>query len=560
MMLKIRLIIFYNLLFIYFVSAQNYTAIDSLKGSNHKFRDWWNVLYYNLTIEPNIKEKSIEGTVQINFIKTKETPSYKIQVDLQEPMQANSFLISFLDKTIPTTKKLIPKEVIIRENDFYFIDLSKYQSDLDKYEAILEISFSGHPKIAENAPWKGGWVFDKDKNGNPFVSVACQGDGASLWFPNKDYWGDEPDFGAKLNLIVPNVLVGIGNGKLIEKKILPKNKTKYSWEVTNPINGYNLIPYIGDFTNFFIQYEGINGSLDLDFWVLKENLLAAKNQFTQVPEMLKCFEEWMGPYPFYQDGYKLVEAPYVGMEHQSNIAYGNQYKNGYFGNDLSETGWGLNWDYIIVHESGHEWFGNAITAKEPADLWIHEAFTTYTEVLFTECKNGQKAANEYAIGIRKGIKHDVPIMGQYGINKEGSMDMYRKGANMIHTLRQIINNDQKFKSILQSLVSDFKNKTIETKDIINKINLFVGKDLTHFFYQYLKTTEIPRLIIKKEKNKISYKWDDLQQFPQNFSIKLNNGIWIHPTSNQWRFIELNRKNKFEVDKNFYIETKEIKSL
>ncbi len=536
------------------LSAQNYTKQDTL-NDNSVLRNWWDVLFYNITVEPNIKDQSIVGKVSMKFRVSNKNSLFKMQIDLQKPMEISAMQISFVNDNTKTT---IPIALIERKDDFYFIDLSSFKNQLIAKDAILEMTFFGFPKIAKNAPWQGGWVFKKDKSGNPWISVACQGDGASLWYPNKDYWGDKPNEGAQLNIIVPNDLVGIGNGKLIKKELLLNNKTQYSWLVTNPINNYNLVPYIGKYANFFETFNGKEGLLNLDYWVLEDNLELAKDQFKQVAPMLQCFEDWLGPYPFYKDNYKLVESPYLGMEHQSNIAYGNEFKNGYLGNDLSNTGWGLKWDYIIIHESGHEWFGNAISAKNPADMWLHESFTTYTEALYTECQNGKKAGNEYVIGLRRNIKNDNPIMGDYATNKEGSMDMYPKGANMIHTFRQIINNDVKFKSILKALISSFKNKTITKEDFINKINELSSKDYSSFFNQYLKTTELPRLLYKKNKQIISYKWDDSQIYPQQIPIKLSNQTWLYPTTKNWKKIKLQEKEVFKIDSNFYITTKKIK--
>ena len=307
--------------------------------------------------------------------------------------------------------------------------------------------------------------------------VACEGIGASIWMPIKEYWGDEPDKGATLTIITPKNLVGVGNGKLIQKK-QEGNKNIYVWSVKNPINSYNIVPYIGKYTHFSDKYDGEKGKLDLDYWVLDYNLEKAKNHFKQVKPMLKSFEYWFGGYPFYEDGYKMVESPYLGMEHQSNIAYGNGYQNGYFGNDLSGTGVGLYWDFIIVHESGHEWFGNSITAQEKADMWIHEAFTNYSEVLFVESTMGKKSANTYAIGLRDNIKNDIPIVGKYGVRVGGSDDQYMKGANMLHTIRQIINNDEKFRQILRQMNKDFYHKIITGKQMENYLSQKAGIDFS----------------------------------------------------------------------------------
>jgi aminopeptidase N len=292
----------------------------------------------------------------------------------------------------------------------------------------LALGFKGNPRVAKNPPWDGGWIFKKDKQGRPWMSVACQGLGASVWYPCKDHQSDEPDNGAVLMMTVPDTLVAVGNGRLISKKSFKAGTLTWRWEVKNPINIYNLVPYIGKYVNWTETFNGEKGKLDCSYWVLDYELDRAKEQFKQAPQMLKCFEYWMGPYPFYEDSYKLVQSPHLGMEHQSAVAYGNEFMNGYLGHDLSRTGWGLKWDFIIVHESGHEWFANNITSKDLADMWIHEGFTNYSETLFTECQSGKTAGDEYNYGTRRGILNDVPVIPAYGVNKQGSGDMYPNPA------------------------------------------------------------------------------------------------------------------------------------
>jgi aminopeptidase N len=305
-------------------------------------------------------------------------------------------------------------------------------------EPELTLHFHGKPREAVRPPWDGGWIFSKDKLGRPWMSVACQGLGASVWYPCKDHQSDEPDNGAKLRITIPDTLVAVGNGRLTGKTSYQPGTMTWDWEVKNPINNYNIIPYIGKYVTWHETFDGEKGKLDCDYWVLDYELDKAKEQFKQAPLMLRCFEHWMGPYPFYEDGYKLVQAPHLGMEHQSAVAYGNQFKNGYLGRDLSGTGWGLKWDFIIIHESGHEWFANNITSKDLADMWIHEGFTNYSETLFTTCEFGVEAGNDYCIGTRKNIRNDIPVIGPYGVNQEGSGDMYYKGGNLLHTIRNII--------------------------------------------------------------------------------------------------------------------------
>jgi aminopeptidase N len=423
----------------------------------------------------------------------------------------------------------------------------------------LTIYFSGKPKEAVNPPWDGGWIWKKDKNGNPWVSVACQGLGASVWYPCKDIQSDEPDSGAILRIIVPDSLVAVGNGRMVDKKNVGNNNTMYVWQVKNPINNYCIIPYIGKYVHFGEIYTGEKGPLTMDYWVLDYNLDKAKAQFKDAPKMMKAFEYWFGPYPFYEDGYKLVEAPHLGMEHQSATAYGNGYRNGYAGKDLSATGWGLKWDFIIVHESGHEWFGNNITSKDIADMWIHESFTNYSETLFTDYYYGNDAGDEYVIGTRKRIKNDEPIIASYGVNKEGSGDMYYKGGNMLHMIRQIINNDEKFRSILRGLNKTFYHQTVTSKQIEDYINKKAKINFSKVFDQYLRTTQIPVLEYKINGYRLSYRYINcVPGFNMPLKITFKNTQWLKPTE-AWKTVNMYPEgdNKFSLDKNFYVDVKKV---
>jgi aminopeptidase N len=390
------------------------------------------------------------------------------------------------------------------------------------------------------------------------MSVACQGLGASVWYPCKDHQSDEPDNGASLSITVADSLSAIGNGRLKAKKTNGNGTSTWTWFVLNPINNYNIIPYIGKYTNWSETYSGEKGKLDCSYWVLDYNLEKSKTQFGRdVKAMLKCFENWFGPYPFYEDSYKLVESPHLGMEHQSAVAYGNQYKNGYLGMDISGSGWGKDWDYIIVHESGHEWFANNITTRDIADMWVHEGFTTYSEVLFVECQYGKKAADEYCQGLKRTIQNDKAIIGAYGVNKEGSGDMYSKGAYMIHTIRQIINDDAVFRNILKGLNKEFYHQTIDSKDVEAYISRRSGKDLSVVFDQYLRDTRIPVLEYKIDGNTLSYRWtESIKGFTMPVRIfNKEKETWIKPTG-EWQSTsipDLSEKS-FSVDKNFYIHS------
>ncbi len=519
------------------------TGADTLKGSDTQFRNFWNVTRYELTVEPNFEEKSVSGINKIKFEITQDIANPVFQIDLYQPME-----FKLLNKNSHLTAK--------REGDFIFITSNKNykKGDSDSFE----IQFSGKPRIAKRAPWDGGWVFTKDKNGNPWMSVAQEGEGVSLWLPIKDIWSDEPDNGISMSIITPKNLVGVGNGRLV--KTAEKNEKKiYTWEVKNPINDYSIVPTIGKLVNFKDSYTGEKGNLDLDYWVLEENLEKAKIHFPKnVQPMLKAFENWFGPYPFYEDSYKLVETPYLGMEHQSNVAYGNHYKNGYLGHDMSGTGNGMSWDYIIVHESGHEWFANNITAKDQADMWIHESFTTYSEVLFVNDFIGKKNGDAYAVGLRNNISNNSPIIGKYGIRNEGSGDMYPKGANMIHTIRQVINNDEKFRGILRGMNKDFYHQTVTSQQIENYISEKSGFDFSRLFDQYLRTVDIPVLAYQQNGKQLQFQWlQTVKDFHLPIRIK-NNGkeITLHPKS-ELQTITLESDVPVEFDENYYVIYRKI---
>ncbi len=525
-----------------------FTRQDTLRGSIGPEREWWDVLHYDIHVTPEYDNKSITGETTIQYKIIKDKYSDYLQIDLQQPLKID---------TIYYDGKLYinyPRKPYYNEGNVWHVPLPKASKNSVHSISII---YHGNPRIAKNPPWDGGWIFTKDAEGRPWMTVACQGLGASVWYPCKDHQSDEPDNGASLSITVDSSLVAVGNGRLKEKRS-NDGTTTWTWEVKDPINNYNIIPYIGKYVTWHEDYNGEKGKLDCDYWVLDYDLEKAKKQFTQVDDMLKCFEYWMGPYPFYEDGYKLVETPHLGMEHQSAVAYGNKFMNGYLGRDLSGSGWGNNWDYIIVHESGHEWFANNITSNDIADMWIHEGITDYSETLFVQCKSGKDAANAYTQGLRRTIRNDKPIIGPYGVNQEGSGDMYNKGNNIMHMVRQVIDNDSTFRNILRGLNETFYHKTVDSKDIENYIIKRSGKDFSKLFDQYLRTTQIPTLEYKIEGEKLSYRWTNcISGF--NMPVKLaNSDQWLSPGTD-WKETTLTAamKNDFHVDNNFYITVKKV---
>lgn len=512
------------------------TRKDSLQGGLRPERNCYDVLRYDLNIKINIEEESIVGYNDITFKVVENTN--KIQVDLFENMKVDSIVFN--------TKKLNYK----REFNAVFID---FPNELKKgRDEKITFYYSGNPKIAKNAPWDGGFVFNKDKQGNPWVAVACQGTGASLWYPVKDSQSDEPDNGATIKVAVPNGLMNVSNGRFIGSQDLKNGYTRWDWEVKNPINTYDITVNIADYAHIHDTLD----DLDLDYYVLKENEAKAKTHFEEAKLMLNCFQRKFGTYPFKEDGYKLVETPYLGMEHQSAVAYGNKYRKGYLGSDLSGTGIGLLFDYITIHESGHEWFGNSITSRDIADMWIHEGFTMYSEVVYVECQYGAEKAQKYMNGMKRNVSNDEPIIGPFGVNKEGSGDMYYKGALLLNTIRSVLNNENLWWKIILNYSNTFKHKIIDTETVVAFFNKESKMNLTPIFNQYLRYATIPDLFIRIKNNKLEYKWNASEpNFNMPYDIKINGKeIRIYPTKD-WSTskIKVSPLDEIEVPTNkFYI--------
>ncbi len=544
-MKKVIFLFFFSfLIFFGNTQAQTFTKQDTLRGSITKERVWWNLMHYTLTLKIDAEKKFIIGTNKIQYEVLEAYAS--LQIDLQDPLKITK--VTQNNKALKFTKN----------GNAYFIDVI----DAQPVGSIREITvfYEGNPLESVNPPWSGGFTWKKDANGKDFIATSCQGIGASIWWPNKDHMYDEPEKGVSIYITPPNGVIDVSNGRLQEILENTDGTKTYHWEVINPINNYGINVNIGDYAHFSEVFQGEKGALDCDYYVLTYNLEKAKEQFKQVSKMLSAFEHWFGPYPFYEDSFKLVEVPYLGMEHQSSVTYGNQFKNGYLGRDLSGTGWGLKFDFIIIHESGHEWFANNITYRDIADMWIHEGFTAYSETLYVDYHFGTEAGNEYVIGTRRNIRNNSPIIGKYNVNNEGSSDMYSKGANMLHTYRQIINDDAKFCNILRGLNKDFYHQTVTTQQIENYLSKAANLDLSLFFDQYLRNIQIPVLEYKKSTNGFSYRFTNVVN---GFTIPVKVWIsgqekWFTPTSN-WQEIKTNAPNgSFLIDQNFYVIHSEVK--
>ena len=520
--------VIYFLLISNYISAQEFTRKDSLQGGFSFERMCFDVQRYDLNITINPDERSIVGYNDITFKTIKETKT--IQLDLFENMQVDSIVYEH--------KKLEYK----REFGAVFIT---FENKLltDSSEKKLRFYYSGNPIVAKNAPWDGGFVFDKDKDGKHWIGVAVQGTGASLWYPVKDSQSDEPDMGASVNVAVPNGLMNVSNGRFIRSEELKNGYTSWLWEVKNPINTYNITVNIGDYVHIHDNHK----NLDLDYYVIRGNEEKAKKHFEEVKPMIDCFQSKFGKYPFAEDGYKLIETPYLGMEHQSAVSYGNKYRKGYLGGDNSGTGIGMLFDYIVVHETGHEWFGNSITSRDIADMWIHEGFTTYSETVFVECLYGYDKAIEYINGQKNLVANNKKIIGAYGVNDEGPTDKYYKASLLLNTLRHVVNDDVKWWTIILKFSENYRHQIIDTKTVVDFFNTESGMHLTPIFEQYLQQANIPVLEFKAQGKGFQYRWKTaVTGFEMPVDVMFNKKeIRLFPTSN-WKYLNLAVKDSRDV--------------
>jgi len=522
------------------VNGQDFTRQDTLRGSITPERAWWDLQFYHLTVRVIPESKKLEGHNRIRYQVLK--PYQKIQVDLQEPLR--------ITKVTQDGRELRFRQ----DGNAWFIELDKAQT-VGSTQEIL-VYYEGNPQEATRPPWEGGVQWERDSRGNWFISTSCQGLGASAWWPCKDHMYDEPD-SMRISVIVPPGLWDVSNGHLLAREENDDGTLTYHWSVRNPINNYGVNLNIGNYTSWKEDFQGEKGILPLSYYVLPENLDAARQQFVQVPMLLKAFEHWFGPYPFYEDGFKIVEVPYLGMEHQSSVTYGNKFANGYLGRDLSGTGWGLKFDFILVHESAHEWFANNITYRDIADMWIHESFASYAEALYLEYHFGKKAANEYVIGVRNIIQNDARIMGTFGVNHRGSGDMYPKGSNMLHTMRQIVGDDELWRKILRGLNQEFYHATVTGREVVSYINRQAGRDLTMVFKQYLEDVRIPELEYEFKNGTLYYRWNRvIQGFDMPVKVLLGqNYVWLYPVAQEWKRLETSQTT-LTADPNFYITVRQ----
>ena len=520
---------------------RGFTHADTLRGSITPERAWWDVVFYDLHVTLNPADSTISGWNGITYRVTGKPRA--MQVDLQEPLA--------IDSVIQDGTKVRYR----RDGNAFFLAVAGQKKGMT---GTVTVYYHGTPQAAKNPPWDGGLIWARDSEGLPWIATACQGLGASVWWPTKDTQADEPD-SQRIAVTVPDSLTAVANGRLRGVEPAGKGWTTYEWFVTSPINNYDVAASAGRYAHFEDSYEGEEGHLTLNFWPIASHLEAARVQWQQAKPMLACFEHWFGPYPWYRDGYQLVESPHLGMEHQSAVAYGNGYRNGYKGKDLSGTGWGLAWDFIVIHESAHEWFGNSITSADIADMWVHESFANYSESLYTECQFGKSAGAEYARGTRKLVKNDKPIIGPFGVNTEGSGDMYYKGGNMLHTIRQVIDNDSTWRAILRGLNAEFRHRVVTGNQVRDYMSAHAGIDLHKIFEQYLTTTKLPVFEYRLDGATLSYRWANVVpgfDMPIRVATASDSTIRLKPTETwQTTRLPLTHPGEFHVDENFFVDAR-----
>ncbi len=519
------------------------THADSLRGSDNPSRAWWDVTFYDLHVRMSPADSSVAGWNGITYrvVQSGQT----MQLDLQAPL--------VLDSVVQDGKRLAAR----RDGDAWFLAIPGAPLAADS--RTLTAYYHGRP--GRGRPKHGsGVVWSVDSLGAPWFATSDELPGASIWWPLKDYLGDEPD-SQRIALTVPDSLVGVSNGRLRGTTRNPDGTTTYEWFVTQPINTYGVAANVGRYAHFADSVQGEAGRLSLDFWPLAAHLDTARVQWAQAKPMLACFEHWFGPYPWYADGYKLIETPYLGMEHQSGIAYGNKFLPGYLGRDLSGTGIGLGWDYIVIHESAHEWFGNSISTREPGDLWVHESFATYAEGLYTECRLGPTAGAAYLIGLRRGIENTGPIVGPRGVAGWYNGDMYFKGANVLHTIRQLVDDDARWRAILRGLNREFRHRTVTGAEITEYMSRASGLDLRRVFAQYLTTTRVPELEYRIEHGTLSYRWAGVVSgfaMPVRVQIPGVGQRWLRVTDGWQRLaVPSPRGAGLVVDENFYVTARNL---
>jgi aminopeptidase N len=497
------------------------TKDDLLRGGYGPYRANNDLLFYHLKLRVDPEKKTIAGTNVVRFRMLEA--GQKIQIELTPELTLSS--ITFEGKALTYT----------REERTLFVEFPRLLKRGEVNEVV--VAYSGQPVTQGRF---GCFSFDKDKEGKPWITTACEGEGASVWWPNKDQWRDEPQDGMEIDVAVPNGLMDVSNGRFVGSKDLGDGYTEWQWRVHYPINNYDVALNIGEYQH----WDGVHVNKDsgekttLDYYALPEDLVKAKAQFAQVSEMLDAYEHYFGEYPFDEDGYKLIEVPYAGMEHQTAVAYGNHFENGYYGRDWTGVGISPKFDFIIIHESGHEWFGNSITAADRSDMWIHEGWTTYMEGLYVEYRWGKADGIKYLNGLKPKIRNRQSIITERSTNTEPTEDQYFKGALMLNTLRSVIDDDATWFADIHDFYQEFKYKTIMTEDVVAWWNKRTGMELTPFFDEYLRHAALPVLDLRFDRMKgtVAYRWNAEDR---GFAMPIKIGerdhlMLVKPVTTEWQ--------------------------
>ncbi|HEY4357646.1 MAG TPA: M1 family metallopeptidase [Acidobacteriaceae bacterium] len=510
------------------------TKDDLLRGEYGPYRANNDLLYYHLDIKVDPETKSVSGTNTVRFRMLQD--GTRIQLELAQAMNIDSIKLG--EDTLKYT----------REERTVWIDFPKTLHKGKVYE--IAFAYSGKPVTQGRF---GCFSFDKDKEGKPWITTACEGEGPSVWWPNKDQWRDEPQDGMELSIAVPNGLMDVSNGRFVDSKDLGNGYTRWDWHVHYPINNYDVALNIGEYQHFTLPQHG---NTTIDLYALPEDLDKAKAQWTQVTGMLDAYEHYFGEYPFVKDGYKLIQVPYSGMEHQSAVSYGNHFKNGYYERDWTGVGISLKFDFIIIHESGHEWFGNSITAADTSDMWIHEGWTTYLEVLYVEYHWGKADGLRYVNGMKSKVHNERPIIPPHNTNAEPPQDQYFKGALMLNTLRSVIDDDAKWFADIHDFYQHFKYQNIMTEDVVAWWNKRTGINLTPFFDEYLRHASLPTLELKLDEasHQVNYRWKaDEASFAMPIKVgDANHWTTVTPATADWKSMPwTGTKDDFKVAADLY---------
>jgi len=552
-MRQLALLVVSAAIFVTGADAQSrvFTHADTLRGSNTPERAWWDATFYDLHVRVNPADSSIIGSNGITYRVLQ--PASVMQIDLQPPLEVDSMLQSGKHLTYR------------RDGNAFFVTLTAPQRAGDHNTVWVYYHGAFRPRAvaagatgAQRGGGAGPFHWNVDTTGAPWIATSDEGPGGSTWWPLKDLPADEPD-SQRIAITVPDPLIDISNGRLRSTTHNNDHTTTYEWFVVNPINSYDVaINASASYVPVRDTLKGANGPLTVEFWPLALHKPLAVALMPQVKTMLGCFEHWFGPYPWYQDGYKLIEVPYLGMEHQSGIAYGNKYLPGYIGRDLSNTGEGMGWDYIVVHESAHEWWGNNISSKDHADMWIHESFGMYAEAIYLECVKDKDSGTRYLVGVRSNIKNDTPIIGTYGVNDTPrSQDRYYKGSNMLMTIRAVVDNDARWLSTLRGLNATFWHQTVTAKQIRDYMSKETKTDLSKIFTQYQETTMIPVLEYRTNGETFSYRWNNVVP---GFDMPVRVGLGsddsytrLSPTT-AWKTMRslMSGRDSVRVDPEFYV--------